>query len=217
MTALEILANILQAHELNMVEYNDWILVDERLPAISASTQDCRKYENGAGIRLDIIVLLDENRVIRESFPGIGKDELSATQNAFQNFYANSLPVFLSAFWQVENEEQVGVEEWEIQGNVWNAYIGNFGCKGDFNIPENLFSTIENQIQNEKLEENIYWFQLYYANINKEEKMIEVLKNNEEWPALTDKIKTICWNDSDKFYSLRNFLILKRKHVNPLT
>ncbi|MDR2121843.1 MAG: DUF6348 family protein [Flavobacteriaceae bacterium] len=211
MTTLEILANILRAHELNILEYKDWILVDEQLPAISASTREYKEYEKGASIRLDITLLLGNKKVIRESFEGIGKDEISATQNAFQNFAANSLYVLLSAFWQVKNEEQTGVEEWDIQGNLWNVYIGNFGCKGDFNIPHDLFKTIEEQIQKEDLKEDIYWLQFYYANINGKEKIIETLKNNENWPELLNKIKNVDWDDSDKFYSLRNFIILKRK------
>ncbi len=211
MTAQEILAKMLHAHELHVLEYKNWLLVDEKLPALSASTQNFREYENGASIRLDVSVLLDKSKVIWESFAGVGKDELSAMQNAFQNFSANSFHVFLSAFWQVAEEEEVGIEEWEIQGELWNAYIGNFGCKGDFNIPENLFSLIEEQIKEEKLEEDLYWFRLFYAHISPEEQMIETLKNNEEWPALGDKIKQVQWPSSDKFYSLRNFIILKRK------
>ncbi len=211
MTAQEILANMLHTHELHVLEYKDWLLINEQLPALSASTQNFREYENGASIRLDISVLLDKNKVIWESFAGMGKDELSATQNAFQNFSTNSFHVLLSAFWEVEQNEEIGIEEWEIQGKLWNVYIGNFGCKGDFNIPEELFSIVEEQIKEEKLEENTYWFRLYYANINVEDRMIETLKNNEEWTALGDKIKQVQWPKSDTFYSLRNFIILRRK------
>ncbi|WP_128331170.1 DUF6348 family protein [Apibacter sp. HY039] len=213
MTAQEILGNILKAHDLNTLEYKGWLLVDEQLPAMSAATQNLKEYENGASIRLDITLLLGDKKVIYESFAGVGKDELSATQDAFQNFAANSLHVFLSAFWQVDEHEHIGIEEWEIDGEMWKVYIGNFGCKGDYNIPQDLFSTIEEQIKNDTLTEDLNWYRIYYANISKDEKMIESLKNNEDWPLLGNKLKDIHWTASDKFYSLRNFILIKKMDV----
>ncbi|MXP05829.1 MULTISPECIES: DUF6348 family protein [unclassified Apibacter] len=211
MSPQEILANMLLAHDLPSIEYKDWLLVDEQLPAMRAETFDFKEYENGAGIRLDITLLLANKKTISESYLGIGKNKISAIQNAFQNFVANSFHVFLSAFWQITNDDQIGIEEWEIKGNKWKVYIGNFGCKGDFNIPENLFKIIEEQIQEENLEEDLYWLRIYYANVNSREIMIETLKNNEVWPEMENKLKTVAWDNSDKFYSLRNFIILKRK------
>lgn len=211
MSPQEILANMLLAHDLPSIEYKDWLLVDEQLPAMRAETFDFKEYENGASIRLDITLLLASKKTISESYLGIGKNKISAIQNAFQNFVANSFHVFLSAFWQITNDDQIGIEEWEIKGNKWKVYIGNFGCKGDFNIPENLFKIIEEQIQEENLEEDLYWLRIYYANVNSREIMIETLKNNEVWPEMENKLKTVAWDNSDKFYSLRNFIILKPK------
>ena len=211
MSPQEILAKMLYAQDLTCIEYKDWLLVDEQLPAMRADTFDYKEYENGVSIRLDITLLLQNKKAISESFLGIGKDKYSAIQNAFQNFVANSFHVFLAAFWQINNDEQIGIEEWNINGDLWNVYIGNFGCKGDFNIPENLFKTIEEQIQEENLEEDIYWLRIYYANINDKEIMIETLKNNEVWPEMEKKLRYVSWAPSDKFYSLRNFIILKRK------
>lgn len=211
MSPQEILANMFLAHDLPSIEYKDWLLVDEQLPAMRAETFDFKEYENGASIRLDITLLLASKKTISESYLGIGKNKISALQNAFQNFVTNSFHVFLSAFWQITNDDQIGIEEWEIKGNKWKVYIGNFGCKGDFNIPENLFKIIEEQIQEENLEEDLYWLRIYYANVNSREIMIETLKNNEVWPEMENKLKTITWDSSDKFYSLRNFIILKRK------
>lgn len=211
MSPQEILANMLLAHDLPSIEYKDWLLVDEQLPAMRAETFDFKEYENGASIRLDITLLLASKKTISESYLGIGKNKISAIQNAFQNFVTNSFHVFLSAFWQITNDDQIGIEEWEIKGNKWKVHIGNFGCKGDFNIPENLFKIIEEQIQEENLEEDLYWLRIYYANVNSREIMIETLKNNEVWPEMENKLKTVAWDSSDKFYSLRNFIILKRK------
>lgn len=211
MSPQEILANMLLAHDLPSIEYKDWLLVDEQLPAMRAETFDFKEYENGASIRLDITLLLASKKTISESYLGIGKNKISAIQNAFQNFVANSFHVFLSAFWQITNDDQIGIENWEIKGIQWKVYIGNFGCKGDFNIPENLFKIIEEQIQEENLEEDLYWLRIYYANVNSREIMIETLKNNEVWPEMENKLKTVAWDSSDKFYSLRNFIILKRK------
>lgn len=211
MSPQEILANMLLAHDLPSIEYKDWLLVDEQLPAMRAETFDFKEYENGAGIRLDITLLLANKKTITESYLGIGKNKINAIQNAFQNFVANSFHVFLSAFWQITDDDQIGIENWEIKGIQWKVYIGNFGCKGDFNIPENLFKIIEEQIQEENLEEDLYWLRIYYANVNSREIMIETLKNNEVWPEMENKLKTVAWDTSDKFYSLRNFIILKRK------
>lgn len=213
MTAQKILLNLLQAYDLNTLEYKNWILINEQLPAINASIQNLKIYENGVSLRLDIAILLENKNVIWESFTGIGKDELSATQNAFHTFSMNSLPVIFSAFWQIEENEQIGREEWKINGDLWEVYVGNFGCKGDFNIPTSLFSTLEEAIKNKDLTKNLYWFRVYYANINEKENMVEALINNKSWKDLENKIQNLNWEKSDAFYSLQNFIILQKKKI----
>ncbi|TWP28782.1 hypothetical protein ETU09_05560 [Apibacter muscae] len=207
----EILSNLLKAYDLAILEYNDWILVNEQLPAIRANTQGYKEFDQGVSIRLDISVLLADKKVINESYPGIGKDKKAAIQNAFQNFISNSFYIFLASFWKIREDDQVGIENWKINNNNWNIYIGNFTCKGDFNIPSNLFKTIEEVVKNECLTDDIYWFRFYYAHLNTGEIMIEALKNNEDWNDLKDSVKNeVQWEDSDKFYSLRNFILIKK-------
>ena len=210
MTAQEILARLLQAHDLKITEYNDWLLPDGEMPAICALTQGYREQNGKASIRLDIGIALDKDKMIWESFAGLGMDELTATQNAFENFVKNSFHVMLSALWDITDGEQVGVEEWEIGGQTWKATIGNFGCKGKFDVPQELFATIEDMVSNLDFNGEIHWLRVFYANVGKDETIIECLLDNEVWEDGRRELQTVNWLKSDSFYSIRNFIIFQK-------
>lgn len=213
MTAQEILYRLLSANDLHLKEYNGWIVVDEQMPGICALTQDYIQEGEKASIRLNIGVAVEPERIIWESFLGHGNDEVSATQNAFEQFVKNSFYVFLAAFWEVENLEYVGVEEWEINDEKWKVIIGNFVCKGEFDTPQELFDTIEDVASNLQLTKNYHWIRTFYANVNQEEKIVESQLDNQVWEDGKRELQTVNWKESEDFYSLRNFILLqKRRH-----
>ena len=98
--------------------------------ASRAATGDPRHLVCGEKTgRLDVDVLLEDERQLQEAFAGIGSGE-DGLQDALRNFASNSFHVLLSALWGQAEEDQVMVESWEIGERRFEVHIGNLGLRG---------------------------------------------------------------------------------------
>ncbi len=204
--------DLLNEHGLNSSIYDDWVVVNNSLPALRAHAQTSSKTESGLSVLLDVELRLTSKKSIHESFAGLGNDEISALNDALVNFCTSSLHVFLSTFWGYKDHDHVTIENWNINNFEWKAHIGNYVRRAfggeDIPIPEGLFFATEKAIKSLKLEQDIYWFRTFYCNISCKEKVSEALLNNETWESLQNTLLKLDWPQSDKYYSIRNFLIL---------
>lgn len=202
----EYLEKLFSAHGISYQVSNEWIVPNERLPAIRA-TWFPRK-ESGV---FEVEVLLEDGRLVNECFSGIGCGE-EGILNGLESFCINSFHVFLSAFWGLHEPEQVTIEEWKINDKLYKAYIGNFGTRTSSGLapqmPDHLFSSIEQTILGEILDHDIAWFRVFFANLSGA-KTYEALKENELWEKGVETLKSIHWSDAEGYYSFRNFMILK--------
>lgn len=203
---LDKLSEIMEAHDVPFHTENEWVVPYGKLPAVRATWYP--REHNGV---LEVDVLLEDERIINECFAGIGAGE-KAINDAIQNFCVNSFHVFLAAFWQLNDSEQVTTEEWKIGSKSYTAYVGNFGTRGSEEtspeIPENLFKTIEKIIQNEAIKDKVSWFRCFFCDVSGEH-TFEALKNNEVWESGLGALKSLPWKESNGYYSVRNFLVLK--------
>lgn len=207
------LSELLNGHGVPHEESSGWLVPHGKLPAIRANWYP----KDGSGV-LQIDVLLQDNRLIEECFAGIGDDE-RAKADAFQNFCVNSFHVMLAAFWGTKNDDQITVEDWEIGGKHYTAYIGNFGRRCiDEPPPEppaQLFAKWENAIKSEaalQTMQDISWFRFYFGDVGGDQ-TYEALKDNQVWEAGLATLKSMNWEKSQEFYSVRHFMILK-EHVS---
>lgn len=90
-----------------------------RQPKIRGEVVDRKQHPNNLVVQIDISLLLSDGRILCESFAGIGEDEKSAIGNGLTNFLSGSFHVLLNAFYFQQNDEQVSVENWEINGENW--------------------------------------------------------------------------------------------------
>jgi hypothetical protein len=200
------LRDLLTRHGLECSTEQEWIVPDGQLPAIRAQW-----HPRETSGRLDVHVLLEKGRIIEECFAGIGTGR-TGFADALNNFMVNSLHVLLSSLWGIKDDEQVASENWKIGGRQFTAYIGNFGRRASegvrVDVPKDLFETIQNRICHEDLPDDIHWFRVFFCSLGGQH-TYEALRDNEPWEAGIEGLKGITWPETDRYYSFRNFIILR--------
>ncbi|ABR85712.1 MULTISPECIES: DUF6348 family protein [Pseudomonas aeruginosa group] len=205
-SASQHLAALFDSHQIEYVAHGEWVAPNGRLPAIRATW-----YPGEKTGRLDVDVLLEDERQLQEAFAGIGGGE-EGLQDALRNFCSNSLHVLLSVFWGHAGEDQVLVETWEIGERRFEAHIGNLGLRGAEGkapaLPAGLFPGIERAIRAEPLDPRLHWFRHFFCAFGNQ-RTVEALFDNQPWEAGMQSLAALDWRDSQGYYSVRNFLMLK--------
>ncbi len=198
---------IFDKHGVNCTVEDDWVIPYGRLPAIRAFW-----YPSEQNGRLDIQVLVENDVLIEECFAGIGAGS-QGYYDALQNFMVNSLHVFLAAFWDLNDSEQVVTERWQVLDESYSVYIGNFGTRSseqvNFSIPNGLLAEIENTLKKESLHENTHWIRIFFCNVSGEQ-IFEALLDNKNWESGVSCLKQISWEKNEGYYSIRNFILLRK-------
>lgn len=203
----EYICELLQAHDVPFHEENEWVVPYGELPAIRSTW--FQKETSGV---FEVEVLLEGGRIINECFSGFGLGK-EGILNGLENFCVNSFHVFLAAFWKRHEPEQVEIENWIISGINYKAYIGNLGTRAtegvDVSLPEGLFESIEKAIKTETLESEVSWFRVFFGSVAGEF-IFEALKENEEWERGISMLSTQPWEKPEGYYSVRNFIVLRK-------
>lgn len=203
----EYICELFQAHEVPFHTENEWIVPYGELPAIRSTW-----FQKEASGVFEVEVLLDGGRVINECFSGFGVGK-EGILNGLENFCVNSFHVLLSAFWRKHEPEQVEIENWQISGVNYKAYIGNLGTRAtagvEASIPETLFESLEKAIKKETLESEISWFRIFFGSVSGEF-TLEALKENEVWEKGISMLSTQPWEKPEGYYSVRNFIVLRK-------
>ena len=202
------IAEMLSAQEIPLHEEGEWVIPYGELPAMRATW-----FAGETSGRLDVEVLLPDNRVIDECFAGMGGQQ-EGINDALTNFSVSSLPVFLAAFWKINDPEQVSTQEWVIGGKPYIAYVGNFGARRSVEanaaIPEGLLDAIKTAVMNQNSASGTQWYRCFFCNVA-EEFSFEALADNEPWESGVAALKNLVWEKSAGFYSVRNFIVLREK------
>lgn len=181
-----------------VIELETWIYPTER--------------EYGMQTRFDIGVHFKNGTALFEAFGDSGITLEEAINNNIENFSRNSLHVFLDAF--NDTTTYCEAEQWLISDHTFNVFIGDFNFKTvgniEVEIPENLFETLEDIITNTGLHEDYYFIRFYYAQQQSKAMMTEFMINNRCMEKEQQRLESLSWMQSDEFYSVRHFMILKR-------
>ncbi len=169
--------------------------------------------------RLDVMALTDKGEQIFESCGDYGTTIEEAVSNNLQNFSSSSLHPLLAALGCIDPHtyDQITIEEWEINGKVWKAYIGNLVPKILTDIqntiapPSEFFDSFERGIKAKQLTNRLHWFRGYYSQLDNEITNREFLMDNELVTETDTIFNTLPILPNIRFYSCRNFIILKDK------
>jgi hypothetical protein len=215
-------ADLLKHHRIDVDITDETINTDLPNNAKFRARVVYQEVNKGITSRLDVMVMTDKGEEIQESCGDYGTSIEEAIRNNFQNFSASSLHPLLAALGCIDPHiyDQITIEEWKINGKVWTAYIGNLVPKiladrqNAIAPPSDFFDSFERGIKAQQLANRLHWFRGYYSQLNNEITNREFLMDN-ELIAETDLIFSALPILPDvRFYSCRNFIILKDKATN---
>ncbi len=185
-----------------------WLVTDGEYPAIRASWHAGADDAPG---RLDIDVVLAEERQIEESFAGNGEGD-AACRDALRAFESNIFHVLLAACWYVTDDRNLRIEAWPIGARTWDVFIGPFTLRGDHDdavlIPGSAMAVMEETFKQETLTPQLHWARLVHGFRADGSTRSEALLDNEPWPAATAALADIAWPVHERDYTARCYLML---------
>jgi hypothetical protein len=189
-----------------------FLLVTKQLATVRTNITQ-QEFPTGFSSRLDLVFTI-KGRELIECFGDVGETREEAIANNLQNFAQNSLHVIVGALQDAQEDEQITIEEWEINGHSWQVFCGNYGMKSSggqpLQLPSELFSQLEAIIKALPLTQDYHWFRFFFACNDSEISAIEFLHDNEMDEAAEQQMSELPWQLTPDFYSVRLFLMLKR-------
>ncbi|MDE3073605.1 MAG: hypothetical protein KGJ63_12860 [Pseudomonadota bacterium] len=202
------LLRLFERHDVELEADEDgWLVTDGDFPAIRASW-----HEGGAGEpgRLDVDVVLDEERRIEESFAGAGGGD-AGCREALDTFARNAFHPLLAACWYVTDDRRMRIAAWDIGVRTWDVFIGPFTLRGpdsgDRTIPDDALAAIEAALKREALTPELHWLRLVHSHGADGASRSEALLDNEPWTAGTLALTAVAWPQGGD-YSARCFMLL---------
>ena len=209
----DILHKLLESHGVSASVHSDWIETSTGHKLAASVVREMPSPEGTVNLQLDFYVNLPDERLLIESFAGLGTSRDEAIKDGFRNYVSNSFHVILSLISDVANTDQVENEEWTINGRKRNVVIGGMGIRrftdAEFNPPTEWFSAVQKQVELLPLDEHCHWIRCYYAQMDGESMATEALLDNEKSSILVDTMKQFEWPIDSEFYGLRIFLVVQ--------
>lgn len=201
----QFLLRLFERHEVELEPDEDWLMTDGDFPAIRASWHDGAA---GAPGRLDVDVVIGEERRIEESFAGNGLGE-AACRDALDGFERSALPVLLAACWYVTDERRLQLASWEIGVHSWDAFIGPCRVRGaEVDAPAEATAVLAEALRNASLAPQLHWVRWFGRRAADGALAVEVLLDNEPWPAGQRALAGLSWPAADTAYSMQALLML---------
>lgn len=203
------LLRLFERHEVELEADEDgWLVTDGDFPAIRASWHEGSAGEPG---RLDVDVVLSEDRRIEESFAGIGAGD-AGCRDALHTFEQNALHLLLAACWYVTDDRQMQISAWDIGVRTWDVFIGPFSVRSAdehaVSIPAEALVALETALKREVLTPELHWLRLVHSHVAAGDSRSEALLDNEPWTAGTLALTSVPWPSSGHDYSARCFMLL---------
>lgn len=199
------LLRLFERHDVELEADEDgWLVTDGDFPAIRASWHDGSAGEPG---RLDVDVVLGEERRIEESFAGIGDGDIGC-RDALHTFEQNAFHSLLAACWYVTDDRHMRITTWNIGVRDWDVFIGPFHVRGPHvGMPDQALEAIEAALKREVLTPQLHWLRLVHSHARDGDTRSEALLDNELWTAGTLALAGVAWPQGDD-YSARCFVLL---------
>ncbi|QEE25263.1 hypothetical protein CS053_12755 [Rhodanobacter glycinis] len=202
------LLRLFERHDVELEADEDgWLATDGDFPVVHAQWHEGTAGEPG---RLDIDVVLSEERCIEESFAGHGTGK-DACMNALHAFEQSAFHPLLAACWYVTDDRKMTITAWEFGVRTWDVFIGPFALHGaditDMEVLEQVPSAIKAALEREALTPELHWLRLMYRRTAEGEARCEVLLDNEPWATGTLVLTALAWPQEGD-YSAHGFVVL---------
>lgn len=202
------LRRLFERYEVELEEDDeDWLVTDGDFPAIRANWTPATPDAPG---RLDIDIVISEERRIEESFAGFGEGD-AACRDALRAFEQNTFHLLLAACWYETDDRQMQITAWDIGVRTWDVFIGPFSVRGagaeGVPMPPQAMEAIKTVLTREVLTPELHWLRLIHRQDGNGDARTDVLFDNEPWPVGLDALKTIAWPSATD-YTASCFLLL---------
>jgi hypothetical protein len=200
------LLRLFERHDVDLEADEDgWLVTDGDFPAIRATWHEGASGEPG---RLDVDVVLSEERYIEESFAGVGGGD-AGCRDALRAFEHDVFHPLLAACWYVTDDRRMRIAAWEIGIRTWDVFIGPFSARGAdaANMPDEALAAVEAALKREALSPELHWLRLVHSHAEDGNSRCEALLDNELWTAGTLALASVAWPQGSD-YSARCFLLL---------
>jgi len=208
------LRGILEGHGLLTCRlYDDWVVVDGRLPGIKCEASAAAADDGDHKVQLDVSVSFSD-AVLCESFAGRGSSALDALTDAFRGFRDGSMHVLLAAVWDRPNPAMVTVEPWDGGEGDWRLFVGHpvVRCEdpNDINVPHDFHSLLRAVLRERRGVGTIHWVRLFYGDTG-EHRFFEALLDNEPVPMAERVLPRLPWKRSGRLFTVRAFAMIRRE------
>ncbi|MCX7514575.1 DUF6348 family protein [Frateuria hangzhouensis] len=201
-----LLLRLFERHEVELEPDEDWLLTDGDFPAVRASWHAAATPDLPG--RLDIDLVLDEDRQLELSYAGHGPGE-AGCRDALDRFARGALPVLLAACWYVTDDRKLDLAQWEIGLRQWDVFIGHFLVEGaDVAVPPGAVAAVADALKAESLAPRLHWVRLFLQRDAGGKLATEALLDNEPWPAGDRALAALAWPSAENAYSVRNLVLL---------
>lgn len=200
------LLRLFECHDVELESDEEgWLVTDDDFPAIRAQWHEGNAGEPG---RLDIDVVLGEERRIEESFAGVGGGD-AGCRDALHTFEQNVFHLLLAACWYVTDDRKMTIATWDIGVRTWDVFIGPFSARGAdaASMPADALVSIEAALKREVLTPELHWLRLVHSHAEEGDSRCEALLDNELWTAGTLALTSVAWPQAGD-YSARRFMLL---------
>ena len=194
------LRRLFERHDVELEQDEEWLVTDGDFPAVRASWHEGAE---GAPGRLDVDVVISEERHIEESFAGNGSGEIGA-RDALKAFERNVLYVLLAACWYVTDDRRIQLQSWELDMRSWDIFVGPLTLsRDDVAAPDGLLPALQDALRNESLSGELHWIRLFHRRADDGSVIAEALLDNQPWPGGDRLLGQLIWPSTDKGYSAR--------------
>ena len=152
------LLRLFERHGVELELDEEWLMTDGDFPAVRGSWQEGGE---GAPGRLDVDVVISEERHIEESFAGHGQGE-AGVRDAVKAFERDVLHVLLAACWYVTDDRRIQLQSWELGLRSWDVFASPLALsRDDVSAPEGLLPSLHDALKNESLSAQLHWVRLF--------------------------------------------------------
>lgn len=166
--------------------------------------------QNGFSAETEFRVVLPDGREIVEFVAGSGDTEDDAIQMSFANFAMSTFHVVYSCFMN-PSDTHMSHENVKIGGSDRVLTTGGIFAMGGEDLPD--FAAVSDQIRDElckmDLPEGTHWLKVVYGRHQHGVIVEAVTLDNEDFDAMTSRLKTLDWPATDNFYLAKQFLVVR--------
>lgn len=180
--------------------------------------------ENPISSLLHVNCVTDQGEDLYDLCRDSGETIEEAVSANFKNFVSTLNPL-LAALGSLNpySYENITIEEWQINGKTWEAFIGKPYVKttaliqpGRYSLiasdaPPQFIGSMKNMINDLPLKNRLHWFRGYYCQSGNQITVKEFLSDNNPVEGLDNFFDSLPIMTDVDFFSCRAFIVLKEK------